>query len=497
MPAPALLASPPPVDAEAGAACAAALDALGLALPPRDALWVLSHIATERRLLLVGDPGQGKTLLARRLGQALAGERVACLDAALTSFDDVRGFVRPASLDQGLVEIVPGPWSPYDAEFLFVDELSRASPWQQGRWLQLVHERRVDGRPTAIRWVLCAMNPAGSEGVAPLALALADRFHAVVELTPYGRLSEAQRLRIAAGLEAPTARDLEVARALAARIVEGTRAVAADTPTRLRFARVAAGAVQQFNAAARGARSPLQLHGRRVVHLRESMETLAGALIAESGCSVEDAAAGLRARLRDAVAVGLGGVVRAADRDLDRLDAALDAAWRGALAAWDDAYDARGEVDPLTARLALMELEHPRLPCLESVRLLHGWWLEAAGAPEGVAPVAVLQPTSEGEATSAADAFLPQLRTRPAFTVPLEAVPEAMRASLPAPVRSTALHRQFSLCARGGVYHPALTVLDSTPPDGDVVVFALPSAAWRALVDTASVSPVAPKRRRA
>ncbi len=472
--------------AEPGSACAAALDALGIALPARDALWVLSHVATERRLLLVGDPGQGKTLLARRLGAALAGDAVACLDAALTSFDDVRGFVRPASLDRGVVEVVPGPWSPYDAQFLFVDELSRANAWQQGRWLQLVHDRRVDGRATAIRWVVCAMNPATGDGSAPLTVPLADRFHAAVELTPFSRLTPAQRLWVAAGLPTPGAGTEANVRELVARIAASTAAVTADASTRLRLAGVAVAAVEQLNEAARGAGLSLALHGRRVVHIRESLESLAGAIHAEQEGTLDGAVAELRPRLRDVVEATLGGVLRAAEQAEAELDQLLDAAWRGAITAWDDAYDVRvTAVDPAEQRRALAELEVPRLPAEDAVRLLGGYWRAADGVPTGVAPVAVLQRDLGDAAAPAADAFLSLLKLRPAYVAALDRVPAPLRASLPPTIHSTALFDQFALRCQGGVYHPQLPAASSAP-DRPIVVFTRPTPPWRALVEAAA-----------
>ncbi|MCC6624954.1 MAG: AAA family ATPase [Deltaproteobacteria bacterium] len=316
------------------------LQALGVHLEDPLPLFLLAGLAGERKLLLMGPPGQAKTALARALGAALAPGRTRVLDAALTSFDDVRGFVRPGSLEAGRVEVVPGPWSPYDDELLFVDELSRAPVHQQSRWLQLIHDRQVDGLPTRIRWVLAAMNPPSIDGTFPLGLATVDRFHAVLQIDDFAELERATRIRIAAGLVAPADVDTpvgDVLRAWMSRVQRRLDALSCEHTTRLALARIAVAALDAWC----GAGAPTRPQGRRAVLLTELALTLLAGLEVEHGDA--DLARQQLGELLDAwLTAGLYAPGRAADLDEARLRAAHEAAWRAATRAWEEVFDVRG-----------------------------------------------------------------------------------------------------------------------------------------------------------
>ncbi len=316
-----MAATSPPQPPQGPASAHAALAELGLLLEPPLPVFLLAALAAEKPVLLMGLPGQAKTQLALALGRALAGGRTRVLNAALTAFDDVRGFIRPASLDAGRVEIVPGPWSPYDDLLLFVDELSRAPHYEQNRWLQLIHERLVDGKPTDLRWVLSAMNPPGEGGAHPLQLATADRFLAILRFTPFDRLPQSARLRVAAGtLPAPDP-------AAHARVADHVAAIAARAATLrdnrhlvLRLAQVSLAAIDAF--ALEG--KPFVPQGRRAAFLTDlSLHVLAALALENPDADLSRAFAG---HLDAIVLAGLSSLAEATGVDVDVSRAAHDRA---------------------------------------------------------------------------------------------------------------------------------------------------------------------------
>ncbi len=141
---------------------------------------VLSGLVTGDPVLLIGSHGTGKTLLCHRLAQAMGMEFWA-YDASKALFEDVLGFPDPSSLASGRVEYVPTSISIWGKEFVLVDELSRANPSMQNKWLEVIRSRRIMGKGLdGLKFVIAAMNPPTYIGAHPLDAALAGRFALVV-----------------------------------------------------------------------------------------------------------------------------------------------------------------------------------------------------------------------------------------------------------------------------------------------------------------------------
>lgn len=175
-----------------------ALDRLGLygLRTIEDAL--LAGLVTGDPILLVGGPGSAKTLLARRLAEALR-LRFHAYDASKALFEDMIGFPNPGALAQGRVEYAPTPLSISDKEFVLVDEISRAAPATANKWLEVIRSRTVMGLPLPrLRHVMAAMNPPGMLGTHPLDLALADRFAFLVRMPEACDMEPADLRRVAA-----------------------------------------------------------------------------------------------------------------------------------------------------------------------------------------------------------------------------------------------------------------------------------------------------------
>jgi len=151
-------------------------------------LVVLAALADSRPLLLIGQHGTAKSELLNRLA-AVLGLDHRHYNASLVSFDDLLGYPVPNAARDGL-EYLRIPGDLWDAESVFLDEISRCRPENQNKLFSLIHERRIQGLPLErLRYRWAAMNPPVAiddgdvddeapayQGSFPLDVALADRF---------------------------------------------------------------------------------------------------------------------------------------------------------------------------------------------------------------------------------------------------------------------------------------------------------------------------------
>jgi MoxR-like ATPase len=166
---------------------------------------LLAALATAEPLLLIGRHGTAKSFLLERLAQAL-GLTYRFYNASLLNYDDLVGIPVPDAAQTSL-RYISTPTAVWDAEVVFIDELSRTRPDLQNKLFSIIHERRVQGIPLEkLRYRWAAMNPppgvdSGDHdeendaylGAEPLDPALADRFAFLLEVPGWADLTTAEK----------------------------------------------------------------------------------------------------------------------------------------------------------------------------------------------------------------------------------------------------------------------------------------------------------------
>ncbi len=146
---------------------------------------ILTSLVAEEPILLTGEHGTGKTMLAERLAVALGSreDEFIAYDASKALFEDVVGFPNPESLKQGKLDYIDTPITIWNKKFILVDEISRANASMQNKWLEIIRSRRIMGRKiNNLKYIFAAMNPLGYFGVNQLDEALADRFFLIINI---------------------------------------------------------------------------------------------------------------------------------------------------------------------------------------------------------------------------------------------------------------------------------------------------------------------------
>lgn len=177
--------------------------------PERDENLLLASLLTGDPLLLIGNHGCAKTHVAHKIGQALDRKSLV-YDASKAMFEDVLGYPNVEKLKHGVVEYVPSPVTIWDKELVLIDELNRAVPELQSKWLEIIRSRKIMGFSTQVKWVWAAMNPVSYSATNALDDALIGRF--ALFLYPPGvlQMNEDNRIRVARhinGDDAPSLRE--------------------------------------------------------------------------------------------------------------------------------------------------------------------------------------------------------------------------------------------------------------------------------------------------
>ena len=169
---------------------------------------LLAALLSEEPLLLVGAHGCAKSFVLERLAEAL-GMEFRSYNASLINYDDLVGVPLPDATRTKL-EYLSSPESIWDAEVVFIDEISRTRPELQNKLFPIIYERRVQGRPlTRLVYRWAAMNPPPTDeeldegdalylGSEPLDAALADRFPYIMSVPDWDDLTSADQKKVLA-----------------------------------------------------------------------------------------------------------------------------------------------------------------------------------------------------------------------------------------------------------------------------------------------------------
>jgi len=165
----------------------------------------MASLLTGDPLLLIGNHGCAKTLVANKVAQAL-GKSFLVYDASKAMFEDVLGYPNVEKLKEGVVEYVPSKVTIWDKELILIDELNRAIPELQSKWLEIIRSRKIMGFETRVKWVWAAMNPMSYSATQALDEALIGRFALFLYPPDALQMSESDRIRVAShinGEDAP------------------------------------------------------------------------------------------------------------------------------------------------------------------------------------------------------------------------------------------------------------------------------------------------------
>ena len=91
---------------------------------------------------------------------------------------------------------MPSPVTVWDKELILIDELNRAIPELQSKWLEIIRSRKIMGFSTQVKWVWAAMNPMTYSATQALDEALIGRFALFIYPPDVLQMSEEDRISV-------------------------------------------------------------------------------------------------------------------------------------------------------------------------------------------------------------------------------------------------------------------------------------------------------------
>jgi MoxR-like ATPase len=168
---------------------------------------ILAALSNNSTLLMIGPHGSAKTLLAEKVSEIVHLD-FRHYNTSLLNYDDLVGYPVPDNENKTL-EFIQTPGTIWGAEFILLDEISRARPEIQNKVFPIVYEHKIQGiKLESLKHCWAAMNPPSDteddyeplySGSWSLDMALADRFQFILEVPGYSNLSRKAKRQILLG----------------------------------------------------------------------------------------------------------------------------------------------------------------------------------------------------------------------------------------------------------------------------------------------------------
>jgi len=302
---------------------------------------LLAGILTGDPVLLIGTHGTAKTHLATKFAEAL-GKRFIAYDASKALFEDVLGYPDIRKLQEGEVSYIPSKVTLWDKEFVFIDELNRALPEMQNKWLEIIRSRKIMGFDTDATWVWSAMNPISYAATQALDEALVGRFALFVYPPELLDMNETDRIKVAGHINGDDAPALKVWNSEANGKTVNPREVAACGSEVIKIIQRAAKHFTQLTAKmngmgtflaryadllARETNNNIRLDGRRLGFIYRSIIAAHAVELAkaeQNGTEPQLVAESARYTIQASIPVGINEDHTARDESLHKIDICFD-----------------------------------------------------------------------------------------------------------------------------------------------------------------------------
>jgi len=155
---------------------------------------LVACVACEKNLILRGRHGASKTAVAKIIAESL-GQNHRHYDATKADLITLAGIPNPKALsdiENPRLEFAKHDQTVWEADYISVDELTRAPREAQNLWLSILEEKTLQGIPLKYKSAIATMNPETYAATNRIDEALFDRFYAIIDVPDILRTGNAK-----------------------------------------------------------------------------------------------------------------------------------------------------------------------------------------------------------------------------------------------------------------------------------------------------------------
>lgn len=153
---------------------------------------ILANMAIRAPFVLLGPHGTNKTTAVREVSRVFGEEGFRFYDCTKEDLLSLAGIPDITKFKEGKFEYAIHDRTIWEAKVVVLDELSRANRETQNLFLEIILDRKLQGKPLKWELLIATMNPTTYKGTFKLDAALWDRFHAAIPVPDFQRGASAE-----------------------------------------------------------------------------------------------------------------------------------------------------------------------------------------------------------------------------------------------------------------------------------------------------------------
>jgi len=152
---------------------------------------IISALLANKAVMLEGLHGTAKTIICALITESFLGgkDKFRYFNCPIATEDELLGFMNPEEMAKGKIKFIETPTSVWGGNGVLMDEINRAHPGIQGKFMEMALSGSINGMKTGIKFRFAAVNPPDKYLTDPMDLANLSRY-SVIQVPSLAEINE-------------------------------------------------------------------------------------------------------------------------------------------------------------------------------------------------------------------------------------------------------------------------------------------------------------------